>query len=219
MFMNKNKLNQLILECVKEHKLKVALKALISEAIEEIKEENQKSCQELVDELESEVQKINKDFYFAKDDAGFYKLNGCPPHMVKLYHKYNDLFDVTYFKDGTDRVKKLNVPIDELKKFLKEKLDTKTLNYTKTAYNKSAANSVPAEGKDLNVPQKTEKEVVDAVKNEDDLPDKPMKPVASFKKQNEHSLKGEKVDYKYPKQKNNKLVVKLPSKKQRAKKS
>jgi hypothetical protein len=217
--MNKDELNKLILECAKEHKLKKVLKTLISEAIEEIKAENKQSVSEMMDDLDAEVKKINKEYCVKKDDAGFYNIEGCPPHSIKLYHKYNDLFDMTYIKDGTDRSKKLNVSFEDVKKFAKEKLNSKELNYVDSAYNKSAKNSKPASGKDLNEPQKPKEKTEDAVKKEADLPNAPFKEVESIKKQSDHSLKGEKADYTYPKQKDKKLVVKLKSKKLKSKKS
>ena len=49
---------------------------------------------------------------------------------------------------------------------------------------------------------------VELVDKKDDLPTSPMKTVDSIKKQSDHSVKGEKAEYKYPKQKDKKLVVK-----------
>lgn len=57
-------------------------------------------------------------------------------------------------------------------------------------------------------PQETDEKVVDQVENKKDLPDSKMQSVDKIKKQVDHSLKGEKVSYKYPKQTDKKLTVK-----------
>lgn len=218
--MNKDQLDKLILECVKEHQLKGALKQLVVEAIQEIKAEKKLSCQEMMDELDGEVKKENKELSVTKDDAGYYNVCGCPPHMIKLKHMYEDRFNMTYFKDGADRTRKVSLPFEDVKKFVKEVLGKKTNNYVEKAYNKVAENDKDKETKsgDETVKHVGEK-AKDMVEKKDDLPDQPLKSVESIKKQIDHSVKGTKQEYKYPKQKNNKLVVKLPSKKTKSKKS
>lgn len=217
--MNKDQLDKLILECVKEHQLKSALKQLVVEAIQEIKAEKKLSCQEMMDELDSEVKKENKDLSVTKDDAGYYNVCGCPPHMIKLKHMYEDRFNMTYFKDGTDRTRKVSLPFEDVKKFAKEVLGKKTNNYVEKAYNKAAENDKDKETKSDEVVKHVGEKAKDMVEKKDDLPDQPLKSVESIKKQSDHSVKGTKQEYKYPKQKNNKLVVKLPSKKSKSKKS
>lgn len=218
--MNKKQLDTLIFECIKERQLKSALKQLVVEAIQEIKAEKKLSCQELMDELDSEVKKENKELSVTKDDAGYYNVCGCPPHMIKLKHMYEDRFNMTYCKDGTDRTRKVSLPFEDVKKFVKEVLGKKTNNYVEKAYNKVAGNDKDKETKsgDEAIKHVGEK-AKDMVEKKDDLPDQPFKAVDSIKKQSDHSVKGTKQEYKYPKQKNNKLVVKLPSKKSKSKKS
>lgn len=218
--MNKQQLDKLILECVKEHQLKSALKQLVLEAIQEIKAEKKLSCQEMMDELDGEVKKENKEYSVSKDDAGYYNVCGCPPHMIKLKHMYEDRFNMTYFKDGTDRTRKVSLPFEDVKKFVKEVLGKKTNNYIEKAYNKAAENDKDKETKSADeVVKHVGEKAKDMVEKKDDLPDQPLKPIDSIKKQSDHSVKGTKQEYKYPKQKNNKLVVKLPSKKQKGKNS
>lgn len=218
--MNKDQLNKLIFECVKEHQLKGALKQLVVEAIQEIKAENKLSCQEMMDELDGEVKKENKELGVTKDDAGYYNVCGCSPHMIKLKHMYDDHFQMSYIKDGADRTKKVSVQFEDVKKFVKEVLGKKTNNYVEKSYNKVVENNKDKEAKnnDGTVKHVGEK-AKDMVEKKDDLPDQPLKSVESIKKQTDHSVKGTKQEYKYPKQKNNKLVVKLPSKKTKSKKS
>lgn len=218
--MNKEQLDKLILECVKERQLKSALKQLVLEAIQEIKAEKKLSCQEMMDELDSEVKKENKELSVTKDDAGYYNVCGCPPHMIKLKHMYEDRFNMTYFKDGTDRTRKVSLPFEDVKKFVKEVLSKKTNNYVEKAYNKVAENDQDKETKSGDeVVKHVGEKAKDMVEKKDDLPDQPLKSVESIKKQSDHPVKGTKQEYKYPKQKNNKLVVKLPSKKTKSKKS
>lgn len=214
--MNKKQLNDLILECVQEHQLKTILKKLVVESIQEIKAEKKLSCHEMMEELDSEVKKENKDLNVTKDDAGYYNVCGCPPHMIKLKHMYEDRFHMTYFKDGTDRTRKVSLPFEDIKKFVKEVLGKKTNNYVEKAYNKAAENDKDKEksGGEETVKHVGEK-AKDMVEKKDDLPDQPLKSVESFKKQSEHPVKGTKPDYTRPKQKNNKLTVKLPEMKSR----
>jgi hypothetical protein len=82
---------------LKERQLKIALKQLVLEAIQEIKAEKKLSCHEMMDELDSEVKKENKDFDVTKDDAGYYNVCGCPTHMIRLKHMYEDRFQMTYY--------------------------------------------------------------------------------------------------------------------------
>lgn len=217
--MNKNQLNKLIVECVKERQLKDDLKQLIIETIQEIKAEKKLTCQEMMEELDSEVKKENKELSVTKDDADYYNVCGCPPHMIKLKHMYEDRFNMTYFKDGTDRTRKVSLPFEDVKKFVKEVLGKKTNNYVEKAYNKTAENDTDKETKsgEENFKRVGDK-AKDMVEKKDDLPDQPFKKIDSIKKQVDHPIKGTKPDYKYPKQKNNKLVVKLHSKKTKSKK-
>lgn len=212
--MKKEQLNALIDECVKERQLKNALQKLVLEAIEEIKAEKKLSCQEMMDELDSEVKKENKELSVTKDDAGYYNVCGCPPHMIRLKHMYENNFQMTYIKDGTDRTKKVSIEFEDVKKFVKEVIGKKTNNYVEKAYNKVAENDKDKQTKSGNeVIKRVGDKAKDMVEKKDDLPDQPMKSVESIKKQIDHSIKGTKQEYKYPKQKNNKLVIKLPSKK------
>lgn len=214
--MNKKDLNKLINECVKEHVLKNKLRALVKEAMDEIKLEKKLTCQEMIEEIESEIKKVNKDYSVKLDDAGNYVFSGCPVHSFKFKHLYEDRFNITYFKENADRTKKISLPFDDVKKFVKEVLSSKDGTYVTKAYNKAAEHSVPAKGKD-GEKQETSEKVKNAVTDSKDLPDQPYREVGnSFKRQSEHSKKGTKADYTYPKQKNKKLKVELPSKKQKS---
>jgi hypothetical protein len=214
--MNKDRLKQLISEGIQEYKLKKMLRSLVIEAIQELKSEGdpKKGCNELMSELDSAVKSIDKDYTVTQDDAKIYNVCNCPPHMFKLKHMYEDKFNVTYIKDSTDRENKLGMSFEDAKKYIIEKLKSKDLNYVKQQYNKAAENSKPVEGKEEG-PQKTKEKVEDAVKKEEDLPNAPFKKVEKITKQIDHNIKGNKVDYKYPKQdkKDKAHLIKLKGKK------
>jgi hypothetical protein len=210
-------LDELIIEVVNEERLKVALTKLVNEAMEELKnEDSKKSCSELIDELNTELQKKNKEFCFEHDDAGNYVFKGCPPHCITLKHMYEDRFDLTYIKNGSERTKKLKVKQEDIKKFIKEAFGESSESYTSKAYNKVVGNSKDKtenkkddgfKGKN----KKTEEKPEEAVKDKKDFPTEPYRSVEKIEKQTDHGVKGTKPDYKYPKQKDKKLVVKLTS--------
>jgi len=219
--MNKQQFEDLIIECVREHKLKKAIRSLVVESIEEFKAEKEQSCAAMMEELDKEVQKVNKDYNITKDDAGYYNLCGCPPHMVKLKHMYEDKFDMTYIKNESERTKKLKISFEDVKKFVKDILEKNELSYVKKAYNKSAENDQDKEheGGEI-VFKRVGDKAKDMVEKKEELPDQPYRSLDKVKKQSEHSLKGEKAPYKYPKQdkKDQKHVVTLPVKKSRGRK-
>ncbi len=211
--MTKQDLTNLIKECVQEVKLKITLKTLIRETVEEIKADEKKTVMAQMDTLGKEVCK-DPGATLEHDDAGNFVINGLDPHYFNIRQKSHDNFDVVYMKDKSDREKKLNLNFGDLKKYIKEKVDKKTDNYVNTAYNKNNENSKDKMTKsgDEKLKHLGEK-AEDMVKDKTDLPDQPMKEVSGFKKQNEH--KGEKVPYVYPKQdkKQKNHIVKLKGKK------
>ena len=117
------------------------------------------------------------------------------------------------YKNDTDRTKKIGLTYDQVKEFLKSYLKGDNENYLNTAYNKAAENSIDKEKKKNqgDGPQKTDAKVEDAVEKKEDLPDQPMQDVnlKKVEKQSDHSVKGEKAKYKYPKQKHDDLTVKF----------
>jgi uncharacterized protein YggL (DUF469 family) len=194
-----------------ESKRKI-LTSLIKESIEEIKLETQKSIEESMVALDKVVKEYSKDYGVNPSKRGGYEICGCLPHHFHIRPNYMDSYDVIYMKDGADRTRHMNASLDELKKFVKEKLNEKG-NYVQKAYNKSAEQSKDQVKKeelpstkqnpvksldDKKNEQKDYKE--DQVKKEEDLPDKPMKEVGKVNKQSEHPIEGEKVKYTYPKQ-------------------
>jgi hypothetical protein len=210
--MNKVNFKKLVVDCFKEQQLKNALRRLVVESIEEIKAEKKMTISQMMRELEDDVQKINKDLSVVKDDAGCYNINGSHPHTFKLNNMHGDVFDLTYFRDGSDREKKVGISFADLKSYVKDKLSSKELNYQGGAFNKSAKHTKPETGKEEGT-IKPRVKAEDAVTKKEDLPDAPYRDVGTIKRQSDGTLKGTKPDYTFPKQKNNKLTIKQKSKK------
>lgn len=226
--MNKDQLKDLINEVIKDmtkENLKNKLKQLVKESIEEIKYEAKDCIAGEMEEINKIVKEYSKDCELAKGDDGNYALEGKFPHRLHIRPQSEGIYDVLYFKDNTDRTKKLNLNLEELKTFIKDALKSKDLNYVQKAYNKNAENSKDKVEKVENGIRHnilTKKEVKDvkndnkdyneqAVKDEKDLPvNNPYREVGKFKRQNENPVKGTKPDYTQPKlsKKDSKLTVK-----------
>lgn len=207
--MNKTDLENLIKECIVESQFKRELKKLVKESIEEVNEEKRKTCEALIEGLQGDLKKHCSDITLERNDAGIYEVKGCSTHKFYLRHLYEDTFDMTHIKNGSERTRKVVATVDSLKEFFKEVFDSSE-SYVAKAHNKIADNSTTKEGKELPAHNKKVK-AEDMVKNEKDLPTAPLRPVESFKRQSEHPKAGAKADYKYPKQTNKKLSVKLKS--------
>lgn len=207
--MTRNELKKLISECVAELRLEKAIRNIIKESLKPVKTEKQPSLETKMEELADAVKSANKDAKVTLDDNKRYNVCDCAPHHFNIHPITDDNFTVTHFKNNTDRTKKLNLTFEDLKKFVTDTLKEKKADFGQQKWDKCVTNSEDKEGKkDLDKPQETDEKVEDAVEKKDDLPTAPMKSVEKIKKQSDHSVKGEKVDYKYPKQKDKKLVVK-----------
>lgn len=191
-----------------------SLKSIIRESLEEIKVETEKSVHETMVSLSKFVKEHNKNFSIKKSKKGFYEMCGCLPHHIEIRPMYQDNFEVVYFKDNSDREKKMNLDAKGVKDFIKEKLESKEGNYVKKAYNKASKNSEDVVKKESELPEtKTNpiKNLTDkkndnkdytevSGKKEQDLPDKPMAEVGKLSKLSDHPKAGDKVKYTYPKQ-------------------
>jgi len=207
--MTNKELKKLISECVAEIKLEKAIRSIIKESLKPMKIKKEHSLEAKMEELAEAVKSANKDARVYLDDAKRYNVCDCDPHHFSIYPVTDDSFNVTHFKNKTDRTKKLNLSFEDLKKFVTETLKETKPDFGQEKWEKCVKNSEDKEGKkDLDKPQETDEKVEDAVEKKDDLPTSPMKSVDKIKKQVDHSVKGEKAEYKYPKQKDKKLVVK-----------
>ena len=217
--MTKNQLRELIRECIAEVKIANAVKKIVNESLKPMKFGKEPSLEAKMEELAEEVAKANKDAKVVYDDNKRYNVCDCDPHYFSIHPMTDDSFDVTYFKNKTDRTKKLNLNFEELKKYVTETLKENGPDFGQKKWEKCVTNSEDKEGKkNLDKPQETDEKVEDAVENKDNLPTAPMKTVEKIKKQVDHSVKDESADgkrnvgkfadYKYPKQKDDKIVIK-----------
>jgi hypothetical protein len=230
--MNKIDFKNLISECVREvdmeeqhssHKsLKSKIKSLIAESLEEIKYKDEEGLAEIVEALEKSVKSKFKDATVMYDDSKNITIDCGIPHFFRISPQSIDVFHVLYYKDRTDRTKKLNLSTEAMKEFVNEMLKTKDLNYVKKEFNKAAENNKEKESKTENPTHHkfVKKEVNDTkndeknynepmVKEKTDLPvNNPYKDATKFKRQNENPLKGTKAPYTYPKQKNKDITIK-----------
>lgn len=176
-----------------EETLKRKLTDLIIECIEEVKIEDKKSIEENMKDLSKYVKSISKSYSLRKNKMKNYEMCGCLPHHFDIRPMSQDKYDVVYFKDNSDRTKKFNLSYKELKEFVKNKLENdKDGNYVETAFNKCVENS-----KDKSV----KKEKNESPNNDtENMLAEPHWVEEETEKQIDHSIKGEKVKYKYPKQ-------------------
>jgi len=187
---------------ITESKTHNKLKKLVLECLEEIKIEEKTTLDEMQTQIEKVVKGINSSYEVVKDQMKNLNVCGCKPHHFSIRHMYGETFDVEYFKDNSDRTKKLGLSLDEVKEFLKEKLEGKDnkANYVEKAFNKSAENSQDKEKKGDSEPKRIGEKAKDEVSKKEDQPDQPLKEVDKIKKQSDFPVKGEKVKYTPPKQ-------------------
>ena len=189
---------------------------IVRESLEQRSTEVKQSWTAMMEDLAKEIKHD-----VTLDDAGNYNVCGCEPHYISIRPIVHDIYDVVAFKDGSDRQKKLYMRYEELKKYIKEILSSKTLNYVDSAYDKNIENSKDKEGNKKS-DKAAEENVVDPEKDnkpakkikaepmnkEEDDPTQPMREVGKFEKLIDR--KSKKPDYTPPKLPKNlqKLVVK-----------
>lgn len=196
---------------------KELVKKLVKETLEQKYTNSSASWSDLIDELSKEIKKP-----IELDDAGNYNVCECEPYHISIRPIVHGICDVQAFKDYTDRTKKLFKTFDEVKKFVKEYLNSKDLNYVDTTFSRNVENSKDKEGgkkadkaadeQNLVDPEKNNKVVknikAEPMNKEIDDPTQPMREVEKFERQVDH--KSKKPDYKPPTLPKNlqKLVVK-----------
>lgn len=196
---------------------KELVKKLVKETLEQKYTNSQKSWPDMMEELSKEIKKP-----VVLDDKGNYNVCECEPHHINIRPITHNIFDIQAFKDGTDRIKKLYVKYEDLKKFVKEYLDENDLNYVDSTFSRNVENSKDKEGgkkadkaadeQNLVDPEKNNKVVknikAEPMNKEIDDPTQPMREVGKYEKQVDH--KSKKPDYKPPQLPKNlqKLVVK-----------
>ena len=169
---------------------------LVKETLEQKYTNASASWSDLIEELSKEIKKP-----IELDDAGNYNVCECEPYHISIRPIVHGICDVQAFKDYSDRTKKLFMKFEDVKKFVKEYLSSKDLNYVDSALTKVVDNSKDKQGgkkadtqseKEENVvdPQKGFKIVknvkVDSMNKEIDDPTQPMQVVDKFVKASEY---------------------------------
>ena len=175
---------------------KELINKLVKETLEQKYTNVTSSWSDLIDELSKEIKKP-----IEFDDAGNYNVCDCEPYHISIRPIVHGICDVQAFKDYTDRTKKLFMKFDDVKKFVKEYLASKDLNYVDNALSKSVENSKDKEGgKKADKQSESEENVVNPqkgfklVKNvkvanmndPKDDPTQPMQVVGKFLKSSEY---------------------------------
>jgi hypothetical protein len=222
--MKKMQLKSIISEVLRETRLellKTKLRNIIVESLEEIKSENDETIASEMEEINKLIKAKLKDCELARGDDKNYHLNGEFPHQLCIIPQSQGMYAIQYIKHGTERVKKLNQKLEDLKKFIEEILKDKSVSYVLKAQNKAVENNNDKTEKSGNPRADIvkKKEIKDTknenkdyteqgVKREEDMPEKPYRDATKYKKQLDHPVKGTKPEYTYPKQKDKKLTVK-----------
>lgn len=168
---------------------------LVKETLEQKYTNASSSWTDLIDELSKEIKKP-----IELDDAGNYNVCDCEPHHISIRPIVHGICDVQAFKDYSDRTKKLFMKFDDVKKFVKEYLASKDLNYVDSALSKPVDNSKDKqggtsadkkEGMEHMVDFKDNYKVVKNIKAEPmnkeiDNPTEPMQVVGKFLKSSEY---------------------------------
>ena len=168
---------------------------LVKETLEQKYTNASASWSDLIDELSKEIKKP-----IELDDAGNYNVCDCEPHHISIRPIVHGICDVQAFKDYSDRTKKLFTKFDDVKKFVKEYLESKDLNYVDSAHQKVVDNNKDKQGGTSADKQEDMEHMVDfkdnykVIKNikaepmnkEIDNPTEPMQVVDKFVKSSEY---------------------------------
>ena len=168
---------------------------LVKETLEQKYTNASASWSDLIDELSKEIKKP-----IELDDAGNYNVCDCEPHHISIRPIVHGICDVQAFKDYSDRTKKLFMKFDDVKKFVKEYLASKDLNYVDSAHQKVVDNNKDKQGGTSADKKEDMEHMVDfkdnykVIKNikaepmnkEIDNPTEPMQVVGKFLKSSEY---------------------------------
>jgi hypothetical protein len=168
---------------------------LVKETLEQKYTNASASWSDLIDELSKEIKKP-----IELDDAGNYNVCECEPYHISIRPIVHGICDVQVFKDYSDRTKKLFMKFEDVKKFVKEYLTSKDLNYVDSALSKPVDNSKDKQGGTSADKKEDMEHMVDfkdnykVIKNikaepmnkEIDNPTEPMQVVGKFLKSSEY---------------------------------
>lgn len=163
---------------------------------------------QMVEELAKIVDGIDKSWTVIWDDHDDLTINGRDMVIVRITPLWEDNFKIVYFPRNEDRFFFTGLTWEQVKEFVKDNIGNHQHTSVEKARDKAWRNNQAADQKvDSGLPQKdkpktlsTDKPftkeknkekryVEDAVKDEKDLPNKPMREVDAPKKQAEHKVK------------------------------
>ena len=179
------------------------------------------SKEEILDVITKAAQGAEKSSTVVWDDHDDIMINVRDLNSIRITPRWSNSYNIEAFTKNEDRIVVVGQSLDQVVSFIKENLKNQETN-TEKAYKKSVDNekekSIDAPDKGLNQKDKPSPKKIGAASNKnkdfnEDLEKKnpqntPMEELKNQKKQDEHPIKGTKPDYKFPKQKNNKLVIK-----------
>ena len=180
-----------------------------------------KSKEEILDVITKAAQGAEKSSTVIWDDNDDIMVNCNDLNSIRISPRWSNSYNIEAYTKNEDRVTIVGQTLDQVVSFIKVNLKNQETN-TEKAYKKSTDNekekSIDAPDKGLNQKDKLTSKKVGSTSNKnkdfnEDLEKKhpqntPMEELKNQKKQDEHPIKGTKPDYKFPKQKNNKLVIK-----------
>jgi len=180
-----------------------------------------KSKEEILDTITKAASEADKSSTVIWDDHDDIMINVRDLNSIRITPRWSNSYNIEAYTKNEDRIVVVGQTLEQVLSFIKENLKNNETN-TEKAYKKSVDNEKEKsiEAPDKGLPQKDKpehKKVGDASnKNKDFNEDgekstpqnKPMEEVGKTKKQDEHSIKGTKPTYKYPKQKDTKLTIK-----------
>lgn len=200
--------------------LKNKLRKIVLEVLEKKYTDAEESWADMMIDLSKHIKKP-----IIRDSLGNYNVCECEPHHINIRPIVHNIFDCVYIKDGSDREKVLYMQYPDLKKWIKEKIDSSEENYVDSAYIKNTENTKDKEGnKSENnqsfklkiTPKGLKKDDVktDEMNKKDDDPTEPMKEVGK-KIDKQIDKKEKKPSYKIPKLDKDakKLILKYGKKK------
>jgi hypothetical protein len=145
---------------------------------------------------------------------------------IRIIPRWEGIFNIEAYTKNEDRLYLSNQTLEQVKSFLKDNLKSQD-THTEMAYKKSIDNAtidktekadknlfqkdkpktLPLTNEPLKTTKTKDKDYTDQeVKNDDDLPEKPMRPVGDFKKLSDYKVKDPEKIAKFKNQ-NSKLVA------------
>jgi hypothetical protein len=170
-----------------------------------------KTKYEMLDDMDKVVKAINKDYMVVWDDHDDISITAPDLFKIRVIPKWENNFCIEAMTRNEDRIFITGQTWEQVKEFVKVNLkDSKTSQ--EVAYNKAIANVTgkndTTSKADKDLPQKDKPKTLpltneppsktknkeknyteDEVKNDDDLPEKPMKEVKEFERQIDHKVK------------------------------